>query len=55
MKFPLVKGVTSGVDQDCFVILETLARELVLVARLRGSTPKSQGNQYTRKPIITLL
>ena len=49
-----VNAATSGADQDCFFILETLARELMLVARLRGLPSKSQGNQYTRKPIITL-
>ena len=36
-----------GADQDCFFILETLARELTLVARLRGLAPESKGNRYT--------
>lgn len=43
-----VSVVTRRADQDCFFILETLARELMLVARLRGSPPKSQGNRYIR-------
>jgi hypothetical protein len=35
-------------DQDCFFILESLARELILVARLKRKALKSQGNRYIR-------
>lgn len=54
MKLTGVNWSTSRVDQDCFFILETLARELMLVARLRGSPPKPQGNRYVCKQVITL-
>lgn len=40
---------TRRADQDCFFILETLARELMLVARLKRSTLVPKGNQYIRK------
>ena len=44
-----VNVLLSRVDQDCFFILETLARELMLVARLKSSALEPQGNRYIRK------
>lgn len=55
MKWVDVNPSANRVDQDCFFSLESLAREFMLVARLRKSLLKSKGNRYECKFVITLV
>lgn len=42
MKSIPVKGVMNGADQDCFIILETLAREFPSTGEVKEHTLRSR-------------